>query len=191
MPFISDLDPNFPDGDVDNGDVLDDDNRNTKQALLDSFPAITGAMTVPHTELNFVTGATANIQAQINAIVANIIPGGTVAPFMQSAAPSGWTQRTDWNDVYPRFTSGAGLGTGGSFTITGLTMPHTHVGTTVGPNEGDRNIVDGAGSSVAQQNHGHNFTTSQPSTAMVVHTPGWRLTFVDMIVCQKTAYAVP
>ncbi len=54
---------------------------------------------------------------------------GTKWPFVQSAAPTGWTQDTSVNDKALRVVSGAGGGTGGSNTIGGLTV-NSHTLTT-------------------------------------------------------------
>lgn len=51
---------------------------------------------------------------------------GTKMLFAQATAPTGWTQDTSLNDRVVRVVSGAGAGTGGSWTITGLTHPHQH-----------------------------------------------------------------
>jgi hypothetical protein len=50
------------------------------------------------------------------------IPTSTRVFFGQSAAPTGWTQITTQNDRVLRLVSGAGAGTGGSWTISGLTV---------------------------------------------------------------------
>lgn len=54
---------------------------------------------------------------------------GTKWPFVQAAAPTGWTQVTSVNDKALRVVSGAGGGTGGSNTIGGVTIG-SHVLTT-------------------------------------------------------------
>jgi hypothetical protein len=52
VTFISDLNPANPVGSTDKVQTLDDHARNTKLALLNTFPNITGAVTASHTELN-------------------------------------------------------------------------------------------------------------------------------------------
>jgi hypothetical protein len=42
--------------------------------------------------------------------------------FVQAAAPTGWTQRTTINDRVLRMVSGTGAGTGGSWTISGISV---------------------------------------------------------------------
>lgn len=56
----------------------------------------------------------------IPAIVPDI-PSGTNMIFVQPAVPAGWTLRTDLNDHLIRVNSAGGGGTGGSWTITGIT----------------------------------------------------------------------
>jgi hypothetical protein len=55
----------------DNVSEGDDHIRGLKNVLKLSFPAITGAVTPTHTELNYVDGVTSAIQTQLNAITAN------------------------------------------------------------------------------------------------------------------------
>lgn len=72
-------------------------------------------------------------------------PAGTKMIFFQASAPTGWTQDTAVNDRVLKVVSGTGGGTGGSWTITGVTvdnhaitageMPvHNHGGLTGGRN---------------------------------------------------------
>lgn len=66
MPFISDLDEDYPDGDAHAGSVLDDDIRGIKAIILDTFPNVTGAVTADQDALNRVAGVNSNIQDQLN-----------------------------------------------------------------------------------------------------------------------------
>jgi hypothetical protein len=50
------------------------------------------------------------------------VPAGSKMAFYQAAAPTGWTQDTSVNDRVLRVVSGAGGGTGGNWTISGLTV---------------------------------------------------------------------
>lgn len=54
--------------------------------------------------------------------VTKAVPTGTKMVFRQASAPTGWTQDTTLNDRVLRLVSGAGGGTGGSWTISGLTV---------------------------------------------------------------------
>jgi len=51
----------------DNKTEGDDHIRGTKTTLLNSFPAVSGAVTATHTELNYVDGVTSAIQTQLDA----------------------------------------------------------------------------------------------------------------------------
>lgn len=125
---------------------------------------------------------------------------GTKAVFFQAAAPTGWTQDTTVNDRVLRLVSSTGAGTGGSWTITGLTvqghalttaqMPaHTHTdnymlsttsyfsgnafqGYPIGPAG-----TTTTGSTGGGEEHSHGIT----------HTPGWRPAYADVIVCSRAA----
>lgn len=46
--------------------------------------------TVTTTELNRLSGVTSAVQTQINNIIANLIPQGTINPYAGDTAPSGW-----------------------------------------------------------------------------------------------------
>lgn len=52
---------------TDNKSEGDDHIRLVKSTLLATFPAVTGAVTATHTELNYVDGVTSAIQTQLNA----------------------------------------------------------------------------------------------------------------------------
>lgn len=191
MPFIADMDRNAPDGQVDRGFVVDDQIRSVKADVQDTLPNMNAPVTITPTEANHLSGVMANVQAQIDAIAANIINNPIEVFMTLSSAPTGWSRLTTLNDRYLRVMSTDTPGdTGGSYTITGLSMPHTHSGTTGAPNEGDENTGFGTGSS-ARQAHGHNFTTGQPSTNVVTHTPGWRLTYVNVALYQKNTFTIP
>lgn len=72
MPYLDDLDETYPDGDVVAGSAIDDDLRSVKETILDSFPNITGAVTVTHEELNHLDGVTSAITTQMTNLAANI-----------------------------------------------------------------------------------------------------------------------
>ncbi len=63
---------------------------------------------------------------------AGFFPSGTQIVFFQASCPSGWTQNAGYNDLMMRIVSGAGGGTGGSWTISGLSSAaageHSHTG---------------------------------------------------------------
>ena len=85
-PFINSLVRTNPLG-SDLKSTSDDHHRVIKGALLDTFPAITGAVTPTHTELNFVDGVTSSIQTQLDAKTGLASPTFTGTP----AAPTATT----------------------------------------------------------------------------------------------------
>ena len=69
-----------------------------------------------------LTSNGASADPTFQSVAAPSIPSGTVMPFLQAAAPSGWTQVASFNDAVIRLVgSGEGAGTGGSWVISGLT----------------------------------------------------------------------
>lgn len=95
------------------------------------------------------------------------LAAGTAMLFHQAAAPTGWTQDTTVNDRVLRMVSGAGAGTGGSWTISGVTvdnhaltvseMPaHDHGG---GGNTG--NDTHSHSGSTSNDTHNHSMATTQ------------------------------
>lgn len=90
----------------------DDHMRLIKAAIKATFPNITGAVTVTHTDLNTVTTPA--------------FPSGTRMLFQQTAAPTGWTKDTTNDDKALRVVSGT-AGTGGTNALSSLDA--TAVGT--------------------------------------------------------------
>ena len=90
----------------------DDHMRLIKAAIKATFPNITGAVTVTHTDLNTVTTPA--------------FPSGTRMLFQQTAAPTGWTKDTANDDKALRVVSGT-VGTGGTNALSSLDA--TAVGT--------------------------------------------------------------
>lgn len=62
--YINDLNPDWPDGTEPKAQG-DDHLRNTKKAVKQTFPNVTGAVTPTHAELNYSVGVTSPIQGQI------------------------------------------------------------------------------------------------------------------------------
>ena len=80
----------------------DDHLRLIKSVLLNSFPGVSGAVTATHTELNYVAGVTSSIQAQINAITAQLSGGSAIALNSVAAATNTATigngaNQINWN----------------------------------------------------------------------------------------------
>jgi len=135
---IEDLDDSWPlSGDPTSQG--DDHIRLIKSVLKTQFPGLNGngfeiPLSVNEYELNFVDGATKNIPAAITALeaantaslTALYAPVGTRMVFCQAAAPTGWTQVTDYNDYMLRVVATAGGGVGGSDSPISKTWNHTH-----------------------------------------------------------------
>jgi len=64
--YIDDLDDSYPDGSVHKVFVLDDDIRDIKSKLKATFPGVTTLVTASDTELNYLVGASSNLQAQLD-----------------------------------------------------------------------------------------------------------------------------
>lgn len=128
----------------------DDHIRLLKSVLKAQFPGVGGLgfaipLTATEAELNYVHGVTSPIQTQLNALP---FPAGTVMPFFQAAAPTGWTMVTTHNNKMLRVINTAGGGSGGSDSpiLMNKVPSHTHAFT---------------GDAVAAHTHG--FTTGNNS----------------------------
>lgn len=145
----------------------------------------------------------AEIDAVLDVIddaLANLIVTGTKMLFAQATAPTGWTQDTTLNDRVIRVVSGAGAGTGGSWTISGLAVEDTTLTTAQMPAHSHRS---------GQTESGHNATGNTPVGYPLMGLPGsqftsveggglphghtltignsWRPAYVDVIICTKNA----
>ena len=137
--------------------------------------------------------------SQVQSLIAEeAFPSGTKMLFMQATAPLGWTQDTDVNDKVIRVVSGSGGGTGGSWTISGLSVPHTHpqqgTFTSGPPNTGILLSVDnGPDANVPRygeyETHAHQVTisgsTGGASNAAVSSSGAWRPSYIDVIAAVK------
>lgn len=110
---------------------------------------------------------------------------GTAMLFAQTAAPTGWTKSVANNDVMLRIVSGA-VGSGGSWSVSGLTHNHSHTFTTGGPGS-ELSKAEGSGSNftVPQPGHVHGGTTASPNTSVVASDATWRPAYVDSIIATK------
>lgn len=144
--FIGDLDINYPDGDVHKVPVLDDVDRQIKDAVVNTVGAEHDNDTGEHTIPSVTDAQEAGLNEQDGRLIWNndggvlkinisaawlslIFPAGTRVLFDQDAAPLGWTRNTDDDDRVVRIVSGA-RADGGSWDISGLTnaaeAAHTH-----------------------------------------------------------------
>ena len=191
----------------------DDHLRLIKSVLKAQFPGVAGngfatAITATEAELNYLSGVTSNIQAQIN----NFLPSGTRIPFAQATAPTGWTQdiTDNANNRMLRVVSSAGNGVGGSAspilndtvpshthtfsgTFTGSALPtHSHLFNTPINNQS----LSGGGSSCSNVVGSWNGTTQAVSAgtpsgtitgtnAINASSSNWTPRYIDMIICSK------
>lgn len=182
------------------------DNGSTTAAALDSgdgrlFAADVGG----NTELYYQDSNGRVVQLTSNGSVgppagAPVIPSGTNMLFVQAAVPPGWTLRTDLNDQLIRVNGTSGGGTGGSWTISGVTTAgHTLVLAEM-PSH-DHGIASyllmatNAPSLIGYVGSGNDVGTVQPSYqgSNIAHDHGavvsdgtWRPAYVDAVVGTKT-----
>lgn len=111
--------------------------------------------------------------------------GTTSLLFPQASAPTGWTQDTAVNDRLMRVVSTAGGGSGGSWTISGLsgTGAGTVSGFTDVPNAATG--VNTGGSSAASDGHQHNISLPVSVTLSLSHNGAWRPAYLDCIRATK------
>lgn len=120
-------------------------------------------------------------------------PSGTKLPFFQASAPLGWTIDNTVNDKVLRVVDDAGGGSGGSWTLSGVTVDEhiliedeipSHFHATTCYSTGVGNIGVGGGSSVSTSatsatggglGHDHGLTSDAV----------WRPAYIDVIVCSK------
>lgn len=97
----------------------DDHLRLIKATLKATFPSITGAVTLTHTQINDLQ----NLQGVLSA------PSGTRMLFQQAAAPVGWSVDATHNDKALRIVNGSTTpSTGGSAAFSAAFASHTPAG---------------------------------------------------------------
>jgi hypothetical protein len=189
--YINSLNELWPDGAVDTPDAGDDHIRGIKNVLKKSFPNITGAVTLTHTQIN--TGS---------------VPSGSVLAFMQAAAPTGWTRKTGLVSTFGMrivATASAGGGTGGTDDpiLNNKVPSHTHTASGLSDNIGDHfhtvpsailgsppqpGAAPGTGISLGTVNSSVT-GTHQHSVAVTVNAnasaANWAPRYYDFIVCIK------
>lgn len=79
--FISELNPAWPLG-TDGVNTSDDHHRNTKKAVLASFPNISGEVTADQDDLNTLTGAASGASP--------LVPLAAMLPYFGTVAPNGY-----------------------------------------------------------------------------------------------------
>lgn len=185
----------------------DDHIRLIKATLLSTFPNITGAMTVTHTELNNlqsrlggkVVGTAANNlvaldgSAKLPAVdgsqLTNVLTfqSAVTKLLFCSAIPSGWTVDGTLNDKVVMVNSASIGTTGGSWTVSGLTADaHTHNTDMAGLVLGgpSTQYLGGTGAHfVGDFDHAHTSTSVLTSTAAsangISSSGAWRPAYVN------------
>ena len=112
----------------------DDHLRLLKSVLKAQFPGVAGngfakAIIATEDELNYLTGATSNIQAQIDNITSDsnlFAPAGTVLVFYQATPPLGWTQLTANDNSMLRVVDVGGGTAGGTDDPIAHDFSHQH-----------------------------------------------------------------
>jgi len=136
-------------------------------------------------------------KAYVDAQVAPSFPAGTKMLFFQAAAPSGWTKDTTHNDKMIRVVTGTGGGSGGNWTISGLTVSgHTLTVDEIPSHSHNYNRDDGAGYIVGSGSYAK--VALSPWSDATSNTGGgnshnhgltadgaWRPAYVDCIICTK------
>lgn len=129
----------------------------------------------------------------------NLFPSGTNLLFVQASVPAGWTLRSDLNDALIRVVNTTGGGTGGSWTISGVTtQAHALVVAELPPHDhglgGLSVLATGVSTLTSAAPTGTVFGLAPASSvgASVGHTHGvsadgtWRPAYVNSVVGQKT-----
>lgn len=110
--------------------------RLLKAVLKAQFPGSGGdgfasAITATEAEINYLSGASSNIQTQIDDLTSDVTgnlyaPAATVMTFYNDAAPTGWTQVTGLVDSMMRVVTNSGGLNGGTDSPTNYDWSHTH-----------------------------------------------------------------
>lgn len=114
--YISDLVITNPTG-TDDRSTADDHIRLLKDTIKTTFPNITGAMTVTHTQLNTLQSTFGGKTLTSTDDKIDAHPAGTTQLFQQTAAPTGWTKLVVDNNKALRLTTGT-VTTGGTQAFT-------------------------------------------------------------------------
>lgn len=209
---IADLNAGWPLG-LDSVTQGDNHLRVIKAVLKAIFPGAGGQglaspLNVTEAEFNALAGVTGNIESRLTAAT---FPAGTVMPFYQAAAPTGWTLVTANHDYMMRVVNSGGGTSGGSDspilnnkvashthnasgTSTGIAGAHTHTvtpGQVIAPNYGGAgNIYGGTGSvEVATITTGSSGDHSHDLGALTISentgAANWTPKYLNIILCSK------
>lgn len=129
-------------------------------------------------------------------VVTTVIPATTRMLFVQAAAPTGWTQVAANNDVVLRHVSGTGAGTGGSWTISGVSVNGTSLTKAQLPatplklpraTSGSGSGAFLAGGAAAFDTDSENLGAGDTHTHTLTIGSSWRPAYIDVISCTKDA----
>lgn len=143
-----------------------------------------------------------------------VIPPGTRMVFYQASAPTGWTKVVTVSDRVLRVTSGVGGGSGGSWTLSGLSASVSVGATTLSVSQmpshnhdlyvqtanDNRWPRDNSGVQGVEINKGGMSWVATPvgsrggggahthsASATITNNGNWRPAYIDVIVCEKDA----
>jgi hypothetical protein len=123
---------------------------------------------------------------------------GTKVPFYQAAPPTGYTQDTSITDRLLRVVSTTGGGTGGSWTISGVTVAnHTLATTRIPSHSHTSDFLDSAGTGLASPGSGNTIGQRTESTSATggtdPHAHGltadgtWRPAYANLVIGTKNS----
>lgn len=144
----------------------DDHIRLVKATLLASFPAVTGAVTPTHTELNYVDGVTSAIQTQLDSLATQVGDA-----FNWQTTKTGAYAANAWDAVPCDTTSAA-------FTVTLPASPthgQTVLLTPVGSWETNHLTLDRNGNSINGMSENCVLDLTVTVRAVYISSYGWRL----------------
>jgi len=209
--FISELDEAAPLS----GDRLQEgDNhlRLIKHVLKSVFPGVGGngfaeAITVTEDEINFLSGVTSSVQAQLTALLPAKFTVGTRVVFAQATAPTHWAKITTWSNRMLRVvndSSGGGSGGIHSPILMNIVPSHTHADSfsiaavadhthtyldysmaVTGTGDHGSGGQGGFRNGVTDPDGGHNHTLSG-SVGVNSGADNWEPLYLNTIVCEFT-----
>lgn len=190
-------------------DVAEDGSNNGSDMVGETYAADGTTLLATFMKVNrkngfmqILRGSTLGASDKIDAF-----PAGTKLLFPQAAAPTGWVQDTDVNDRVIRVVSSAGGGTGGSWTISGVSaLGHALTAAELADHkhqfgaQGDHRSAGGGGDDlwVGQTDSSGSWDHKSRTTGIVDVTPGqahtheiasdgsWRPSRLDVIKCTKS-----
>ena len=162
--------------------------------LRADIATLQAAMTTAQSDISSLSGSVASLTSAVSQKPRMDI--GTKVAFFQAAAPTGWTQDVSVNDKVLRVVSGSGGGSGGSWTITGVTVDGHVLTESEIPSHVHGTVQTPAGNGFGPPGGGNNLGTPGSTAATgggQAHTHGltadgnWRPAYIDVIVCARAS----